>query len=250
MKPNSPTPERDTEEIEPYLLRSATEIASVLRDLQARRLTFTLYFLDDRYHVIGRVLGVNLDTRAVLVEHAAEGDLLHLLRNAPDITAVAFTDKVKLQFAIEGASAVMAGGVPALRANLPGTMMRLQRRNDFRVPTPARDAIRCTIVLDEKTDTRIDGKVVEMSCGGFGVEVDPGQLPAADTGTVFDSVELRLSRTDILSTRIELRHVEPPREGAKPVERLGFAFKDLDGSSSKTIQKYVMSLDQRKRRGE
>jgi len=245
MNPNTQTPERDSLETRPYLLKSRIDIAGELRQLLMRHITFNLFFKNDARQTVARVVALNTEAGTMVLEHGAEGDDARLLKTADDVVAVGFSGAIKLQFRVEKIAPVKHEGKEAIRAAIPGELMRLQRRSDFRVPTPVADPVTCSVGIPGEGDRRVELTVIEMSCGGVGMMVDAGRLPH-DHGMVFEDVELRLSKNDVVNPQLELRHISELNKDGKQRDRLGFAFVRLSGQNSKVIQQYVMAFDRRR----
>lgn len=245
MNPNFQKPERDSVKMRPYLLHSPIEITGVLRQLATKHVTCTLFYSDDLKHLPVRIIAVQADSGTLLLALGGDSVQTRALKEASDLTAVAFTGAVKLQFRLDRAALTRHEGEEVLRAALPAELMRLQRRSDFRVPTPVGDPVTCSIGVPGETRPRVQMTVLEMSCGGLGMMVDAGRLEANE-GQVFSDVELDLNEDGVVNPRIELRHIAPMLRDGRYHDRFGFAFVRLPGSTSKLIQQYVMALDRRR----
>ena len=85
-------------------------------------------------------------------------------------------DKVKIKFACKGIELVDADGGRALRMPLPREMIRLQRREHFRMPIPLSAPVKCAIFPLEKEQgpaARVELSVHDISGGGIAVITPP-----------------------------------------------------------------------------
>ena len=60
---------------------------------------------------------------------------------------VAFLDHVKIQFVCNGIEKIQFEGRDAFLTRIPETLLRIQKRENYRVNTPAIPAAQCTISL-------------------------------------------------------------------------------------------------------
>ena len=128
-----------------YTLHSRAEILFQLRAIQKRKLLVNLDLTGSRQIVVTSVLAVN-EANNTLILDSARGDALnHELMSGKGAEFIAQIDGVSITFATGPVTLCDYEKLPALRMAMPKSLIRLQRREHFRVPLPIAHPVKCIV---------------------------------------------------------------------------------------------------------
>ena len=231
-----------------YTLHSRTEIVFLLRAIQKRKLLVNLDLPGSRQIIVTSVLGVN-ETNNTLILDSARGDALnHELLSGKGAEFVTQLDGVSITFATGPVTLCEYEKLPALRITLPKSMIRLQRREHFRVPLPIANPVKCIVPSASQDDPEpITTHIVDIGCGGVAIAETGGRL-GTETGRILPNCKLLLPETDAIFTTLEVRNSAQIRlhNGAFQT-RLGCKFIDLPNDMAAKLQRFVMDIERARR---
>ena len=231
-----------------YTLHSRTEIVFLLRAIQKRKLLVNLDLPGSRQIIVTSVLGVN-ETNNTLILDSARGDALnHELLSGKGAEFVTQLDGVSITFVTGPVTLCEYEKLPALRIALPKSMIRLQRREHFRVPLPIANPVKCIVPSASQDDPEpITTHIVDIGCGGVAIAETGGRL-GTETGRILPNCKLLLPETDAIFTTLEVRNSAQIRlhNGAFQT-RLGCKFIDLPNDMAAKLQRFVMDIERARR---
>jgi c-di-GMP-binding flagellar brake protein YcgR len=229
-----------------YRIDSRVEIVSILRSLLDSGALVTAYFNGGKGFVVTAVLDVDAQDNSVVLDGGSNPQLNERLLNSGQLSIVSSQDGVRVQFKAPRAEAVSFEGRLAFRLALPESLVKLQRREYYRLPTPLLRPVKCEVPA--ANGERVHVVIADISVGGAclmgepsGVTLEPGSvLPGCriflpDSGTVTTDLYVRNSYTVTLKNGAIAR-------------RTGCEFGKLGSQQEAMVQRYIMKLD-RERRG-
>lgn len=231
-----------------YTLHSRSEILFQLRAIQKRKLLVNLDLLGSRQIIVTSVLMVN-EAKNTLILDSARGDALNQeLMSGKGAEFVAQLDGVSLSFATGPVAWCKYEGLPALRIALPTSLVRLQRREHFRVPMPIANPVKCIVPLAADGDTDpIITHLVDIGCGGVAIAETGGRLGPA-TGRILPDCRLLLPESDTITTSLEVRNSAQIRLPNGVFQtRLGCQFVNLPNDMAAKLQRFVMDIERARR---
>ena len=168
------------------------------------------------------------------------------LIDAGEATAVAYLDSVKLQFDLRHLVLVHGADDSALQAALPDTLYRFQRRESFRVRTPASAAPTAMLRHPALPEMQLALRVLDVSIGGCALAL-PADVPPLDAGIEIAGVHIELDGDTRFDTTLTLQHVSAGMGSNHSHRRLGCAFGKLDGKAQRHLQRYIDQTQKRLR---
>jgi flagellar brake protein len=170
---------------------------------------------------------------------------LNQLIDAGEATAVAYLDNVKLQFELEELMLVHSTSSCALRAAMPASLFRFQRRESFRVRAAARTGAHVQMRHPGLPDMLLTLRVVDVSTGGCALFL-PDDVPPLTPGVRLNKVRFELDADTRFEATLQLRHVTSvnPQSGGT---RLGCSLADLNGDAQRALQRYIDQTQKRRR---
>jgi c-di-GMP-binding flagellar brake protein YcgR len=168
------------------------------------------------------------------------------LIDAGEATVVAYLDSVKLQFDLQQLVLVHGTSSSALQARLPSVLYRFQRRESFRVRTPAGAAPTATLRHPSLPEMQLALRVLDVSVGGCALAL-PANVPPLAAGTTIAGVHVQLDADTRFQTTLTLQHVSGGMGSPGTGQRLGCAFGKLDGAAQRALQLYIDQTQKRQR---
>jgi len=230
-----------------YTLHSRAEILFQLRAIQKRKLLVNLDLMGSRQIIVTSVLAVN-EVKNTLILDSARGDALNQeLMSGKGAEFVAQLDGVSISFATGLVTWCTYENLPALRIALPASLIRLQRREHFRVPMPIANPVKCIVPPADGDTDPITAHLVDISCGGVALAETGGRL-GTETGRTLPGCRLLLPESDTITTSLEVRNSAQIRlpNGAFQT-RLGCQFIDLPNDMAARLQRFVMDIERARR---
>ena len=252
MGMTSPFPEPQSPDLEQFTVYSRVEIAAMLRQLRDAGTPVNAYHDMASGFAVTAVLDVLVEDGAVVIDPPADPASARRLLAAEHVTFVAFIDNIKMQFAAEGVVAASWQGKPAVRIRLPDAVLRLQRREFFRIRPPVAKPATCLVPHPPELDQhgrvitrekqRFESlRVLDLSVGGIALLAHPQKLNLPQ-GEKIEGCFLDLPGVGSVNLSIYVHHVDPlPRDDT--ARRCGCEFADLSPAARMAIQRYVNKIE-------
>lgn len=230
-----------------YTLHSRADILFQLRAIQKRKLLVNLDLPGSRQIIVTSVLAVN-ETRNTLILDSAQGDALNqALMSGEGAEFIAQLDGVSISFATGPVTSCTYEGLPALRIALPASLVRLQRREHFRVPMPIANPVTCIVPSADGDADPITTYLVDIGCGGVAIAETSSRLGLA-TGRILPDCRLLLPESDTIVASLEVRNSAQIRlSNGVSQTRLGCQFVDLPNAMAAKLQRFVMDIERARR---
>lgn len=229
-----------------YLLQSKSEIDYVLRALYKAGSLITVYFNAGNDFLLTSLVDFDEGSGRLVFDMGADEEMNQRALQAERLIFVASLDKVKIQFALQGVREETTDGRPAMVGERPERLLRLQRREYFRLTTPVARPLKCTITLPEDGQ-RVELSVLDISGGGLAVVIPPESIDF-DVAQVFAHCRIELPEEGHINAPLEVRNIFEVtlRNGAR-VRRSGCQFVDLPEPMLSRIQRYITRVERERK---
>ncbi|MGE0557218.1 MAG: flagellar brake protein [Burkholderiales bacterium] len=223
-----------------YHVHSRLEIASILRSVMTSNVLVTMFFDEGNSSIITALLEVDAENARLYFDRGPDEQHNRKLFQAKRLICVTTLDKIKIQFACFSPKPATHDKLDAILLPFPEKLLRLQRREYFRLAMPVINPPKCTLTLTgDKQDGGRQLGIADISCGGFSINSVPG-TPLPDPLTRFDCV-IELAETGTLRTLAELRNTfEVTLSNNRKVHRCGYQFVNLSEQERILLQRYIM----------
>lgn len=229
-----------------YMLRSRLEILYVLRAVLNKNELVTAYFNHGKDFLLTSLLGIDEESPGTLILDCSANELLNRQLLASErIILVTTQERVKIQFALDRIQAIEYLGRPAFKAPLPGELLKLQRREYYRLDTPLINAIKCTMTKPEGGS--IEVVISDISLGGIAIS-NYQHLIRLFIGEQFSNCRIVLPEIGTTTPAVEVRneHSVTLKNGTA-IQRAGCRFVDLPANQQTLIQRYIIKLERERR---
>jgi len=238
----------NTDTYKQYLLYSRMEIMFVLRDAMKRGCLLTAYFDTGASFFLTSILGVSEE--GVILDYGGDEAVNQRALQASKVICITSIERVKVQFALGGLTAVQHEERPAFASPLPETLLRLQRREFFRVGTPIANPILCDIPIHgaDDSDTILQIPLIDISAGGLGLSATTEQMWLFESDRVLENCLLTLhDGTQIAMTLVVRNAFEVTARSGLRYIRVGCEYQNLRASSLNIIQRYITFLERERK---
>jgi len=244
----TPFPEPESPEQERFWLYSRIEILALLSRLCSGNVPMTVYWGGDGECAVTLILEVNDGSGGLKLDMPGVERLGESMLAAADLVCVAFIDHIKIQFALHSPRRAVSGAYPALEAPIPERVLRLQRREYYRVRTPETLSASCLVPYSGEGGRYESLRVIDLSVGGMAMVAAPRHFEMSEASTI-DRCFLDLPGVGTVTVRMRVAHLEGG--GDDGVSRCGCEFVDLSAQARMMLQRYVQRIDveQRQRPG-
>jgi c-di-GMP-binding flagellar brake protein YcgR len=232
----------------PFLLHARVDIAAVLRDIVRTRGLASVHFGAAQETLLTPLLRVEPAAGEIVFDRSGSDRLNQLLLRASRLLFVSSHDKVKVRFSTGPARVAQHEGYDAFAVRMPESMLRLQRREFYRVLTPVAKPVRCVIPVDTGKGVRnIETRLHDISQGGIAVIAQPADLPA-EIGACYPNCRIVLPEAGnvVVTLRIVNMSAMTLLNG-KQMLRAGCQFVRPSMSALALIQRYMMRLERDKK---
>lgn len=250
---SSPTPAAQTlpileaGEYDKYMLRTQAEVLVVLRGLRDHKSQITVFFNEGQDMLLTMLVGIDKDH---LIFDAGPDEQL----NGKSVVAgrhfcVARLDKVRIQFLLGGFSRIEYEGHPAFLSALPRELLRLQRREFYRLATPIARPLKCrmSLPLTERGELLHEATVFDISGGGIGISAPADDVPFA-MQQIVPNCRMELPEVGIVTCTIKVCSVfEITLKSGGRVKRAGCEFVKLPGPMATLVQRYIIKVERERK---
>ncbi|MEO7032013.1 MAG: flagellar brake protein [Herbaspirillum sp.] len=241
-----PTPLSDFEitDLSEYEIRSRREIIAILRHLIASKQLVQLQLRDMPGSVVTSLIELDEDTDSIIIDCAPESLVNQRIISSQHLAFETILDNIRILFEVGGAETYQYENAPALRIAIPAMLIRLQRREFYRVPTPVVSPILCRLPIDTNDNPRmLELPLHNISAGGVSL-MDDRKLLNVNPGFIYQQCQITLPAGAKIECSMEIRNIrEIVLANAKITRRIGCRFVNLPSSMLNTVQRYITNLE-------
>jgi len=228
----------------PYLLHARMDIVAVLRDIARSRSLVTVHFGSGQEALLTPLLGADAAANELVFDCSGSEAMNQSVLKAAKLLYYGLHDKVRIRFNTGPARSVQWQSRNAFAVPLPDSMLRLQRRELYRVPAPVTRPIRCVIPVEEKDRMRhVETRLHDISQGGVALVAQPSDIKV-ELGMSFPNCRIVLPDAGNAVVMLEVVHVrEEKLLNDKTALRIGCKFVRPSMAALSLIQKQMMKLE-------
>lgn len=235
-----PTEPLPTQGSERYLVRHTHEIERILRDVMESKSPITLYDTKGRDFILSSIVALDPKGGSLLVEQGSSQVLNQRLVDSGHATCVTTQDQVHIQFTARDIQADRLGEESVFRFPVPRELIRLQRREYYRLGTSVINPVRCAINTQQGF---IDTLVVDISIGGMGILSYEG-VGLLHPGDSYQGCRITLPGTGEFALSLTVRSTfDLTLKNGRVTHRAGCQFIDLHPSVETEIQRYINRVE-------
>ena len=232
-----------------YEVRSRSELLSILRGMLTQGSPITFYFNQGYDFLLTSLLEIASDGRTLLFDCGSNVDMNRKVLQADLIKCVSTKERVRIEFTLRGVDPASRSERDAFASDLPESLIRLQRREFYRLSTPQSEPIMANIPVPQKEGPVkiLRSVVADISCGGVGINVAPDQVSVSEDAQ-FSAVTISLPYAGVVSADLRVRsRYELTLANGRVQQRAGCQFIRLPGAMSNLIQRYIIQVERERK---
>ncbi|MDP3539412.1 MAG: flagellar brake protein [Azonexus sp.] len=233
-----------------FLLKNSREILFFLNLMAKRRSIFTAYINEGQSFFLTSIVAVDEATGTIFLDpsHAEENNAN--AQRARQITLVANLDRVKMQMRLPAFRTSVSEGQQVLTAPIPEAILRLQRREFFRLEPPIASPILCQLASEEadgRTKT-FELHLSDISGGGVSL-TGPTEIAAHfPRDRIFQQCRVEIPGEGVIQVNLRVRKtVEMSERDGQHNLRIGCEFVSLPGTRLAFIERYIARIERERK---
>ncbi len=230
-----------------YIVEQPHEVRYYLDTLATHKEFITAYINDGEQNFLTTLLHVDAESGTLLFDPPTSSELVGLASQASQITLVAWLERVKILFRTGAMAHGMFANHTALITRIPSLILRLQRREFFRLDLSAGEAVHYRITLGSFTQNSQQTqhlRVLDISAGGLSLEAPMALLDSFKPECLLSNGRLEIPGEPVLSVDLRVqKSVEISTYSGAHKLRIGCTFSHIPAMRLATIERYIARIE-------
>jgi len=227
-----------------YEVGSRREIVQLLRQIGEKHQLVRMLVKGEADVCVTTVLDVDADTNSLVLDRSIERMQNERIVEAGKVRCDTTLDKIRILFTAENLRPTLFEGEAALRADIPPSLIRLQRREYYRMETPVSNPVRAILPLPLEAGAGTGVfPLHDISCGGIAVLDNKLQLDTT-IGARLPNCRIELPEIGPVTVTLEVRNsLDLTLLNNKTNRRIGLQFVDISRGGMAGVQRYITKLE-------
>jgi c-di-GMP-binding flagellar brake protein YcgR len=227
-----------------FEVSSRREIIALLRSIGEKNQLVRMLIQGEADVCVTSVLDVDPDTNSVILDRSIDSDQNRRILRAQRISFETTLDKIRILFSGDGVTETTFENAPALKLTLPVSLIRLQRREFYRMATPVSNPVRSLIPMPEELGGGTASfPLSDISCGGIAI-LDNKLVLGNTVGNNYEGCRIDLPDIGMVMTTLQVRNsLDLTLLNNKTNRRLGCSFIDISRGNLAMVQRYITKLE-------
>lgn len=235
------------EDVSPYQIHSRREIIALLRAMMERNQLVSMQSDGGAEAVVTSVLEIDEENNMVVIDRAPSNLVNQRILESDNVSFETVLDSIRILFFSSQVRECLYDNLPALYIPIPASLIRLQRREHYRVPTPVANPLRCTITIppDDSgpSGTAVVVTLKDISCGGIAV-VDEKKVLDDTIGRIYEHCRIDIPGGTALQLKLQIRNsTDLTLNSGRSIRKLGCMFVDIPRPMLAAVQRYITKLE-------
>jgi c-di-GMP-binding flagellar brake protein YcgR len=232
---------------EQYLVHNPKEIAQILTDISKSKSMLNVSFNHGSDVCLTTIIAVDTKNHAVYLDIGLD-DAFNSRLLANHHVIFSKDDGVRIKWVSAHISAVTLHDGKAIKIALPQKMLRLQRREFFRLTTPIVNPVPCQIPIVDMTNPDVERTLelilADVSLGGIAAIAQDPLDPVFVLGANFNQCKISFPDVGVTSLTLQVRNIASitSKDGATK-HRIGFQFIEPSRGNEGLINRYTYNLE-------
>jgi flagellar brake protein len=237
-------------EFSQFIITNRREIIFYLQLLTKQRSIVTAYINDGQHFFLSSIVTIDEAGNLICLDPSSDPEDNILAQTAQKLTLVANLERVKIQFRLAPPQIRHYQGQNILTAALPDTLLRLQRREFFRLEPPLATPIHCKLATSnvDGSNSLFELTLSDISGGGVSLIAPPGMANDFPRDAVFHDCRLEIPGEGVILVNLRVRKVIEisTRDGEHSL-RIGCEFVKLPGTRLAFIERYITRIERERK---
>jgi len=229
-----------------YTLSSRAEIVAHLRTIIDHRQNVTVFSNKGKSFIITRLLNIDPERGVMVLDWGAKEHENRMLLQSERNVFVSAPAGVKTQFSTGPVREISFEGAPAFESPLPTQVIKLQRREFFRIHTPVAQPVLCRLVDHASGEKLLP--LFDISLGGMALTLPVSHGDWLEAGQVYQQAVIELKPFGTLQVGVEVRHImRLQMKNGTEMLRVGCMFQGMNTPRETLVQRYIAQLERERR---
>jgi flagellar brake protein len=235
------------EEFGQFMLNNRREIIYYLNLLIKQHCLFTAYINEGEKFFLTAIVAVDEEAARILLDPEQAEEHNTSATVAQKITLVANLDSVKIQMRLPALQMSDYQSRSILSAPIPETILRLQRRDFFRLVPPISKPIRCKVTITD-TAKLYDLQLSDISGGGVCLIGPTTITEHFPRNAMFPHCRLEIPGDGVIQVSLRVRKtVEMSDRNGRHSLRIGCEFVGLPSARLAFIERYITRIERERK---
>jgi len=243
--------------LEEFLVRGHPQIRRLFQELIKSHSLLSVHLLPSGLSFLSTIITLSEDEEWLFLDPSPNETIHRRCLQAERLLCVTQLSKIRIQFRLHNSIEVSLEDHPALAAPIPNEILRLQRRDAFRLQVPLSHDLKCILPTreyeqdhrrdyDKSRKKGIEVPVIDISAGGLSLEI-PLNGTSPVVGDQINGCYLKLPG-DLIAVNLEIRNQgRRIHSNGKEALRLGCSFIALPIQAANQIQRYIYQIEREAR---
>lgn len=231
-----------SDNLEQYMLRGRRQIRQVLEQLIDGHALVTTHLQPGSQAFLTALITLSDDEEWLFLDASPDARIRQRTLQSEQLLCVTQLNKIRIQFKLHDMTETLIDKRPALAARVPDEILRLQRREYFRLSVPLAHNLTCRLP-DSGWGVGEEARVMDISAGGLCLNL-PGGSTELVIGSIVPSCRLKLPDTEVFTLDLEIRNIsrQRSRSGVESL-RVGCRYSALSKVAETQIQRYIFHTE-------
>jgi c-di-GMP-binding flagellar brake protein YcgR len=236
--------DHENDALNPYRVNSRREVIALLRSIGERNQLVRMVINHGVDTIVTSILKIDETNNTVLLDCAPTAIMNQRVLDSKKLSFETVLENIRILFTSPPAESCIYENLPAFIIPLPESVIRLQRREFYRVPTPLTTPVSCTIpVTVDGVTTEVVTTLHNISGGGISI-VDEKKLLDATQGLIYKNCKIDLPGSGIITVTLQVRNLlELTLTNGKSINRIGCEFTNPSNGTLAVVQKYITKIE-------
>ena len=240
--------DQDLEKWRDYEVGSRLDVVALLRQIGEKHQLVRMLVRGEADVCVTTVLAVDPATNTMVLDRSIERLQNERILAVGTVRCETSLDKIRILFTAENLRPTLFEGEAVLRADIPASLVRLQRRQFYRMETPVSNPVRAFLPLPPELAAETGATCAafplhDISCGGIAIFDSHFQLDNT-IGARFANCRIELPEIGPVTVTLEVRYSHDlTLLNNKSKRRIGLQFVDISRGGAASVQRYITKLE-------
>ena len=229
------------DELEPYQVVSRREIRLLLSGIQNDRQLLKMIYNRSGESIVTSILDIDQDNDWLIIDSAPSEEQNRKIASQASFSFDTTLQKVRVMFFSNRMELCQFEGRPAFRLPIPEALVRLQRREVYRIRVP-----RTNVIVPFFTESGLQEVTVflqDIGLGGIGF-LDETQKLDYTIGKTYENCRITLADKSVIIAALQVRNSqEISLANGKVMRRFGCQFIDLPNNTKLNLQRLITKIE-------
>lgn len=230
-----------------FVLHNAKAIGQILADLLKQKTTLKVSFNNGNDVYLTTVIALDTVNHLVFLDIGRDEAFNQRLLESHQVTFEK-DDGIRVRWVSTRLVAANMSDGKAIKIAQPQSMIRLQRRDYYRIPTPIINPVLCRMPIPDPKNPDVDKTMeftlVDISLGGVGVTSLGILEPSFTPGATFNNCKMDFPDIGTTSLKLQVMSISPiPMKDGTIKHRIGLKFIEPSRGNEGLIHRYTYTLE-------